>query len=103
MKRIILIFCACALCVVASAEPKSTVERRKPLTANVGIVGVGLDTYWKQFEGLKDVMLKKLNTFENKVKSNGVKTFSFGLVDNARARHSTKSSGRTSTFSLSIW
>ena len=85
MKRIILTICAFALCGWTFAAPQNSVERRKPLTAKVGIVGVGLDTYWKQFDGLRDVMLKKLDTFEAKVKANGVETVSFGLVDNAES------------------
>lgn len=85
MRRIILTICAFALCGWAFAAPQNSVERRKPLTAKVGIVGVGLDTYWKQFDGLRDVMLKKLDTFEAKVRANGVETVSFGLVDNAES------------------
>ena len=91
MRRIILTICAFALCGWAFAAPQNSVERRKPLTAKVGIVGVGLDTYWKQFDGLRDIMLKKLDTFEAKVKANGVETVSFGLVDNAE---STRKIGR---------
>lgn len=85
MRRIIITICAFALCGWAFAAPQNSVERRKPLTAKVGIVGVGLDTYWKQFDGLRDVMLKKLDTFEAKVRANGVETVSFGLVDNAES------------------
>ena len=33
------------------------IERRKKLTAKVGLYGVGHDTYWGQFEGLKDELL----------------------------------------------
>ena len=39
------------------------VERRKPLTANVGVVSVGLDTYWKQCPGLYEDMVKKEDVF----------------------------------------
>lgn len=85
MKRTIIAICAFALCGWAFAAPQNPVERRKPLSAKVGIVGVGLDTYWKQFDGLREVMLKKLDTFEAKVKANGVETVSFGLVDNAES------------------
>ena len=35
------------------------IARRKPLTARVGIFGVGLDTYWEQFPGLLDDLLAK--------------------------------------------
>ena len=37
------------------------IERRKPLEANVGILGVGHHTYWSQFEGLLDRMTAKYN------------------------------------------
>ena len=59
------------------------IERRKPLTANVGIVGVGHHTYWSQFDGLLDEMQAKLAAFEAKVRRNGVETFAFGLLDDA--------------------
>ena len=35
------------------------VARRKPLDANIGVVSVGLDTYWKQCPGLYEDMLRK--------------------------------------------
>ena len=35
------------------------IDRRKPLAANVGVVSVGLDTYWKQFPGLLEIMHEK--------------------------------------------
>ena len=60
------------------------VERRKPLTAKIGIVGVGHHTYWKQFDGLLDVMHQKMGQLDAKVKSNGVETVSFGLLDKAQ-------------------
>lgn len=83
MKKLIAMIFLFAAVFATAAEANKTVPRRKPLTANVGIVGVGLDTYWKQFDGLRDVMLDKLATFKGKVDKNGVKTFDFGLVDNA--------------------
>lgn len=57
------------------------IPRKKPLTANVGVMGVGLDTYWSQFEGLYDEMLHKLKIFEKKVAVSSVKTFNFGIID----------------------
>ncbi|MBR2838731.1 MAG: hypothetical protein IKE55_08110, partial [Kiritimatiellae bacterium] len=48
---------------VASIDASPRVERRKPLTANVGVVSVGLDTYWKQCPGLYDDMVKKEDAF----------------------------------------
>ena len=50
------------------------VERRKPLTANVGVVSVGLDTYWKQCPGLYEDMVKKAAVFEKLGKALGIET-----------------------------
>lgn len=83
MKKAIITILLSAVVVLQAFGANQTVPRRKPLTANVGIVGVGLDTYWKQFDGLRGVMMDKLAAFDKKVKTNGVKTFDFGLVDNA--------------------
>ena len=49
------------------------VERRKPLTANIGVVSVGLDTYWKQCPGLYEDMVKKSAVFEKRLASHSVK------------------------------
>lgn len=59
------------------------IERRKPLNARVGIMGIGLDTYWGQFDGLLDVMHGKMAQFDKMVKAQGVETVNFGLIDNA--------------------
>ncbi len=59
------------------------IQRKKELSAKVGILGVGLNTYWDQFEGLLDEMLHKLDIFANKVKNNGVKVQNFGMIDHA--------------------
>ena len=63
------------------------VERRKPLTANVGIFGVGHSTYWDQFDGLKDELMGYLGVFERQVQQHGVNTVNFGLVDDARSAY----------------
>ena len=57
------------------------IPRRKPLTANVGIIGVGHGAYWAQFEGLYDEMLHKLEIFEKKVAESNVKVSNFGMLD----------------------
>jgi len=64
-------------------KEKKTIERLKPLTARVGIIGVGHHTYWDQFEGLLGQMHKKLLVFENMVAGNHVETVNFGLSDRA--------------------
>ena len=72
-----------AVCFVANTDDASPrVERRKPLTANIGVVSVGLDTYWKQCPGLYDDMVKKAAVFENSVAAHHVKVTSFGISDN---------------------
>lgn len=63
------------------------IERRKELTANVGIFGVGHHTYWKQFDGLLDEMHGKLDAFVQKVNAHGVEVTNFGLVDDARSAY----------------
>ena len=58
------------------------IPRRKPLSANVGVVSVGLDTYWRQCPGLYEDMLKKESVFVKKIEGCGLKVTSFGISDN---------------------
>ena len=60
------------------------ISRRKPLTARAGLMGVGLDTYWEQFPGLLDELMKKMGILERKLSARQVEVTSFGMVDNAR-------------------
>ena len=60
------------------------ISRRKPLTARAGLMGVGLDTYWEQFPGLLDELMKKMGILERKLSARQVEVISFGMVDNAR-------------------
>ena len=73
---------ALAVCCVVAMADQTRIERRKPLTANVGVVSVGLDTYWKQCPGLYEDMLKKTAVFENRIAAHQVKVSSFGISDN---------------------
>ncbi len=59
------------------------IERWKPLTANVGILGVGHRTYWTQFDGLLDELHRKLKVFDALVRQSGVKVYNFGISDHA--------------------
>jgi L-arabinose isomerase len=63
------------------------IPRRKPRSARVGIFGVGHDTYWGQFDGLRDELMGYMGVFEQRVKACGVETVGFGLIDNARAAY----------------
>jgi len=62
---------------------KDTILRRRPLTANVGLLGVGLDTYWKQFDGLLDELMQKMTVLKTKIEQHQVTVHEFGMVDNA--------------------
>ncbi len=67
------------------------VPRRKPLTANIGILGVGHKTYWDQFDGLLDVMESKMTIFADILKDKGVTVCDLGLVDDSKkAYHALK-------------
>ncbi len=59
------------------------IERRKPLTAEVAVFSVGLDTYWKQFPGLLDELGRKKKVFLQKLESHHVNVTDFGMIDNA--------------------
>jgi L-arabinose isomerase len=48
----------------------------------VGLFGVGLDTYWAQFEGLLDRLKGYQNTISQNLSKNGVAVADAGLVDN---------------------
>ena len=58
------------------------VNRRKPLAANVGVVSVGLDTYWAQCPGLLDDMKRKEDAFVRKLDGLSVTVSRFGMADN---------------------
>lgn len=51
-----------------------------PLT--VGLFGIGLDTYWPQFKGLKDRLIGYQNQIAKRISRHGVHVVDVGLVDN---------------------
>jgi L-arabinose isomerase len=61
------------------------VERRKPLTADIGIFGVGHRTYWRQYDGLKQELLGYLDVFGKQVEGNDVRVHTFGMADDAES------------------
>jgi L-arabinose isomerase len=69
--------------VLSESSGRPVVDRMKPLQARVGILGVGHHTYWDQFEGLRDELLKKLSVFEGLVASNQVDVINLGISDTA--------------------
>ena len=81
MNRLVLAVCTVAL-LSPSFAADLRIPRRKPLTANVGVVSVGLDTYWKQCPGLLDDMVKKEDVFVGKLARHEVAVTRFGMSDN---------------------
>jgi L-arabinose isomerase len=49
----------------------------------IGLFGIGLDTYWPQFEGLKERLEGYLNVVEHKLSAIHPSIINAGLVDNA--------------------
>ena len=86
MERILLSVFLSFACVAAWAD-SPRVARRKPLTANVGVVSVGLDTYWKQCPGLLEDMMKKEGRFADRIAAHQVKVTRFGMSDNPQKAH----------------
>jgi L-arabinose isomerase len=51
------------------------------ISFRVGLFGVGLDTYWTQFEGLEDRLLGYLQQVEAKLQGPSTQVINLGLVD----------------------
>ena len=64
------------------ARQNNFVKRRKPLAASIGVVSVGLDTYWTQCPGLLDDMRRKEDAF---VAMLDAKLHRFGMADNPQS------------------
>jgi L-arabinose isomerase len=48
----------------------------------IGLFGIGLDTYWPQFKGLKPRLEKYVRVVEHKLARPGVEIVNLGLIDN---------------------
>ncbi|MBT7299166.1 MAG: L-fucose/L-arabinose isomerase family protein [Victivallales bacterium] len=62
-------------------------ERRKPLTARVGLLSVGHHVYWDQFPGLLDELMGKADVLKQRIEGNSVEVADFGMVDQAEAAY----------------
>ena len=51
-------------------------------TLSVGLFGIGLDTYWPQFQGLKERLLGYQKQISDRIAAGGVRVVDAGLVDN---------------------
>ena len=61
------------------------IPRRKPLTARIGVFGVGFHAYWPQFDGLLEELLAKQAVFVEKLAGHAVEVVDFGMVDDAES------------------
>jgi L-arabinose isomerase len=55
--------------------------KTSPSALRVGLFGIGLDTYWSQFEGLKKRLEGYLQTVASKLERPGVEVVNLGLID----------------------
>lgn len=65
------------------------IERKKKRTARIGIFAVAHATYWDQFEGLKDNIMKYHKDFCDMTKKNDVDIVDFGMIDSNEKAYET--------------
>ncbi len=53
------------------------------VTLKVGLFGIGLDTYWEQFDGLKEKLESYINAVSGYIQNSGVEVINLGLIDTA--------------------
>ncbi len=63
------------------------IPRRKPLSARVGVFGVGFHAYWPQFDGLLEELLAKQAVLIQRLNGYGVEVVDFGMVDDAESAY----------------
>jgi L-arabinose isomerase len=71
--------------MLESTTPPVVVGTRPAPRARVGILGIGLEAYWAQFDGLKERIEGYQRRVEDRVRELGADVVSAGLVDTARA------------------
>ncbi len=59
------------------------IERRKKRSAKIGFFAVGHATYWGQFDGLLDSLMKYHNTVGDMIKANEVELIDYGMSDSS--------------------
>src|SRR3954462_14090055 len=67
------------------SSPLAGTEPRSGPRARVGVFGIGLDTYWPQFDGLKERIEGYQRRVEERVGELGAEVVPAGLVDSAQA------------------
>lgn len=76
------------------------IERRKPLTARVGLFCVGHHTYWAQYEGLKEELLGYHQVLRERLEANGVEVTDFGMTDDAETAYAMVDKIKAGNFDL---
>ncbi len=71
----------------STATAQEKIPRLKPLTAKVGLYGVGHHTYWDQFPGLLDDLYGKMDKLKAKLQANQVEVVDFGIGDKAESAY----------------
>jgi L-arabinose isomerase len=56
----------------------------KNYTVKIGLFGIGLDTYWDQFEGLESRLRGYVDQVSDKLNSYGAEVVNLGLIDNVQ-------------------
>src|SRR3954467_2249478 len=64
-----------------TTRPPAAASSRPGLRARVGVFGIGLATYWPQFEGLKERIEGYQRRVEERIRELGGEVVSAGLVD----------------------
>ena len=62
-------------------------ESQENASIKVGLFGIGLDTYWPQFKGLKDKLENYQGYIRDRMQSERVTVVDAGLVDNVEKAH----------------
>jgi len=63
-----------------ASGPRSVAAAKPPL--RIGLFGIGLDTYWPQFKGLKERLEGYLGVVHQRLEREGVEVVNLGLIDN---------------------
>lgn len=63
----------------------------KSVNVKAGLLGIGLDTYWAQFDGLLERLIGYQQEIESKIKSFNVEIVNVGMIDTAHKANSAAS------------
>ena len=76
------------------------IERKHKRTAKIGIFAVGHATYWGQFDGLLDDLLRYHGDFAAKLTANDVETVDFGMIDSSEKAYAAAEAIRAANVDL---